>query len=231
MDNSTCSIAGCGKRHFAKFLCNMHYSRLRVTGTTALRPKIAKSCRMPSCSKPSRKLGWCSGHHSRIKRTGSPFDEHQAWVIGERLECAVCGRIVPEDVGFRRYCGRSCAVMAHRGSRQAHKPCATCGDLIDLTRQSDSGRMKYSSASYCDGCRKGVNLRAFVPKLAKAKGTDCSLCSGSIDMSLQYPDMMSRSVDHIIPRSLGGPETMENLTLTHLLCNIRKQNRLDYIAI
>lgn len=230
MDKSTCSIASCGKPHYAKFLCNTHYLRLRKTGTTSLRQKAIAACRMPSCTASSRKLGWCSLHHSRIKNSGSPFDKDQRWVLGDRLDCIVCSKSVPEGIGFRRYCGRSCAVMANAKPRLTEKPCATCGASINLTRKGDLGRMKYSNASYCDGCRKGVNLRAFVARLVENKGTDCGICSEPIDMNLQYPDMMSRSVDHIIPRSLGGAETLENLVLAHLLCNIRKQNRLDYVA-
>jgi 5-methylcytosine-specific restriction endonuclease McrA len=47
----------------------------------------------------------------------------------------------------------------------------------------------------------------------------CSLCHKHVakkDMSL----------DHVIPLTKGGDDTYQNIALAHLLCNIRKQNRV-----
>ena len=225
-----CALEGCSGRLFALFLCQVHYHRLRNTGTTNLRIHVQSKCRMPSCESPARKNRWCSMHKSRIDRNGSPFDKDQKWVVGERSTCIVCGLMTVEGNGLRRYCSSKCAAFFHLGPREHNKLCVACGGRISLDEVGRFGRRKYSSASYCDNCRAGVNLRAYVPVLAEAKGTDCGICSNPIDMELKYPDPMSRSVDHIFPRSLGGTEDLENLQLAHLNCNNRKQNRLDYVA-
>lgn len=225
---STCIIDGCEKQKYTKFICQTHYGRLRDTGSTRLYPKAKKVCKMPGCDKNSRKLGWCSMHHSRIQRTGSPFDKDQSWVVDDYPACIYCGGDIPKGIGFRRYCSQRCAARNFYGKEIGTKDCVTCGSKIDLSIESGSGKRKYSSTSYCNDCRTGVNLSSFVSKLEILKGTECNICSLPIDMTLKYPDPMSRSVDHIIPRSLGGTEALENLALAHFSCNSRKQNKVEF---
>lgn len=50
----------------------------------------------------------------------------------------------------------------------------------------------------------------------------CALCGGYIDKSLKYPNPMSASVDHVIPVKRGGKSTLDNLQVTHLICNLNK---------
>jgi 5-methylcytosine-specific restriction endonuclease McrA len=40
-----------------------------------------------------------------------------------------------------------------------------------------------------------------------------------INRKLRAPDPWSATVDHVIPRSLGGPSRMSNLRAAHLKCN------------
>ena len=47
-----------------------------------------------------------------------------------------------------------------------------------------------------------------------------------IDPRLTRPNMMSASVDHRFPSSKGGSDDMSNLQLAHLLCNIKKRDRV-----
>lgn len=53
----------------------------------------------------------------------------------------------------------------------------------------------------------------------------CPLCGAEIDETLKSPHPMSKSLDHIIPLSLGGSHEQSNLQWTHLRCNIRKGAR------
>lgn len=50
----------------------------------------------------------------------------------------------------------------------------------------------------------------------------CALCGGEMSHDLEYPDPMSKSLDHDTPLSLGGSHSKENLQWTHLVCNISK---------
>jgi len=53
----------------------------------------------------------------------------------------------------------------------------------------------------------------------------CQLCTKPIDLLLQHPDPMSYSLDHKIPRSLGGTHEQRNLQAAHLICNSRRGNK------
>lgn len=55
----------------------------------------------------------------------------------------------------------------------------------------------------------------------------CALCGGYIDKSLKYPHPMSASVDHIVPVKRGGKSTLDNLQVTHLVCNLNKGARMS----
>lgn len=51
---------------------------------------------------------------------------------------------------------------------------------------------------------------------------ECGICAEHIDSRLTYPDPMSMSIDHIIPRSQGGSHKIDNLRAAHLLCNAKR---------
>ena len=209
--------------------CGKHYLRWQATGDPLRTPSgrvqnPGALCAVDECERPSRKRGWCEKHYSRWRKRGSVADEDQAWTLGERGDCIVCTRPVAEGSGFRRYCGRSCATLAK--GRTTNGECAQCGALIDYTQRHPSGRLKHSDATLCGSCRGPSNLRRFVPLLVERDGTDCHLCGLPVDLSLRYPDPMSRSVDHVIPRAQGGPNALVNYALSHLLCNVRKNNRM-----
>ena len=55
----------------------------------------------------------------------------------------------------------------------------------------------------------------------------CGICGQPVDMSLKYPDPMSKTVDHITPIAKGGhPSDLANLQLAHRWCNRWKGDRL-----
>lgn len=77
--------------------------------------------------------------------------------------------------------------------------------------------------------RKGDDLRSQAWKKARAlalmNAKTCTLCGQPIDHDAPARSRWSASVDHIVPRSLGGGLTdASNLRAVHYGCNSRRGN-------
>ncbi|MFJ3878068.1 HNH endonuclease [Streptomyces sp. NPDC090077] len=103
--------------------------------------------------------------------------------------------------------------------------CLTCGDQIDLR---DSGTPGTLLAQRPRLCRECLRLRprgrwCLSPsELAERDGPNCSICCDVVDLTVVWPEPLSPSVDHRVPRSLGGQDEPSNVALAHLRCNISK---------
>jgi hypothetical protein len=58
-------------------------------------------------------------------------------------------------------------------------------------------------------------------------GWICHLCGNPVDPFAFHPHPESPSLDHIIPLSLGGTHTHDNVACSHLRCNTSKGNRYE----
>lgn len=54
----------------------------------------------------------------------------------------------------------------------------------------------------------------------------CGICNEPVDKALKFPDVMSASLDHIIPMAKGGPHSYENTQCAHFICNSIKSDRV-----
>lgn len=64
-------------------------------------------------------------------------------------------------------------------------------------------------------------------QVIEAYGTDCHLCTEPIDFNASRATgapgwEKSYHPDHLIPRSKGGPDIIENVRPSHAQCNVRK---------
>lgn len=50
----------------------------------------------------------------------------------------------------------------------------------------------------------------------------CQICKKKIDPTLRKPNLMSKSIDHIVPVAQIGGWTRANVRASHLICNIRR---------
>lgn len=53
----------------------------------------------------------------------------------------------------------------------------------------------------------------------------CGICGERIPKSAIYPDLLSPSIDHVIPLAEGGEHSYANVQAAHFSCNSSKQNR------
>jgi 5-methylcytosine-specific restriction endonuclease McrA len=60
-------------------------------------------------------------------------------------------------------------------------------------------------------------------------GDKCHLCGSPLDFSIRrtkHP--LYVTVDHLIPKSLGGGDHINNLKLAHRSCNMRRGNSMEF---
>ncbi|WP_461186313.1 HNH endonuclease [Trueperella pyogenes] len=57
-------------------------------------------------------------------------------------------------------------------------------------------------------------------------GTICVICRETIDLRLRWPDPGSFTIDHVLPRALGGSDAIGNLRPAHKKCNEQKGSRI-----
>jgi 5-methylcytosine-specific restriction endonuclease McrA len=77
--------------------------------------------------------------------------------------------------------------------------------------------------------RAAIRLGEPVPPTAIYSRDDwiCQICNDPVNRQARHPDPMSVSLDHIIPLAKGGTHTYDNLQCAHLVCNIRKSDKVE----
>lgn len=65
--------------------------------------------------------------------------------------------------------------------------------------------------------KKDKRLNKLKQKLLVAQGGLCTLCGQLLDLNLEQVEL-----DHIIPKSAGGENSMKNVALLHKECHLKK---------
>jgi len=164
--------------------------------------------------------------------------------------CAVCSVTFVGKTRNLRYCGEVCRVEGNRlkaaqrweeflSTQPEFKEldCEWCGLKVQVPRSFTGGR------KYHDDCkikarrarnriktlrRQGVKTdkRITHEEVAERDNFVCYLCEKSVDMSLPRTSKLGATLDHVIPVSKGGEDSLENLRLAHWVCNIKKSDKI-----
>lgn len=131
--------------------------------------------------------------------------------LGPKPPCKVCG--IELNSWGAKYCsGASCQSEKRRSDNREYYR-----DNLDAHR---ARRSQYRAR------RSGATTeRVDVLAIYERDRWRCGLCRRLIDKRLAHPHPLSRSLDHIVPLSLGGSHSAANLQAAHLKCNVAKGNR------
>lgn len=215
MPNSTCLWPECERPVRTRGYCQRDYARakrasnfdnpweaaeIRVYGTNK-----GMECRWPGCSESAAYGGLCRRDYSRAKRLRNYVDPWKDWVTS----------------GVCRVCGKSWESGRNTNTTFCSKACATAQWRIDNPEKAAIGRR--------DSVRRR-RARLFETQVDSftthdvrmLHGDICYLCGIKINFSLKLPNPKSPSLDHVIALSRGGTHTLDNVAMTHLDCNVRK---------
>ena len=200
-----CAADGCERAPRSRDLCSMHLFRVQKYGEIEPifappkpRPRSVgvDPCSIDGCDLPIRARGWCATHYSRWRRKGDPLHRLRAEVVDGKRICPTCEVDTP----------------------------------IEDWYATPSGEFLKCRECYREWGRTQAHLRRAVaegPKFTRREVLDrdqwiCQLCSLPISKTLQHPDPMSPTLDHIIPLSRGGVHSLSNSQAAHRICNMRK---------
>lgn len=112
--------------------------------------------------------------------------------------------------------------------REAHPEQALEGQR--RWREAHPERARELSATYTQ-TRRARKAEAFVEVVESgvvfALGDGfCGLCVQPIDLTLRWPHPESFSIEHITPLSKGGEHSYVNTQSAHLVCNMRKHDKV-----
>lgn len=185
-----------------------------------------------------RRLGACS-------RCGRPMALGKGSAPAERRACHECRRMVPVPYGSRWGYAPAQPLLP--------RDCELCGNsYIPKYRPPDRPPQRFCSPSCASRSRNpeaGLQRRTRRLAMSRARrlrhaetwdgitdeeilerdGWRCQIpgCKRRpIRKELKYPHPRSRSVDHIIPLSLGGDDTAVNKRAAHLGCNNGRSNQM-----
>jgi len=71
----------------------------------------------------------------------------------------------------------------------------------------------------------GAKVRKYSNQVVGRYGTVCWLCGKPIDMLAPRRSPLGLSIDHVIPRSKGGSDSIDNLRPSHFRCNVSRQDK------
>ena len=145
----------------------------------------------------------CCSTECRKEKANSKYRERMSEIYYENqpeYTCKYCGVIFMPDYGSKKkvFCSDKCLKANYRTIRKQKQRAEHYGvyyEFIDVL------------------------------EVYKRSGWVCGICGESIDRKLKHPHPKSISLDHIIPMSIGGPHSYENVQPAHFNCNSKKGNR------
>lgn len=137
--------------------------------------------------------------------------EYAGCVVNEQRLCGFCGQMFLTLRKTSQFCGRECSAAAEYAANKA-----------DYLRRAKADRAR----------RRGARVETFPhEEVFERDGWVCYLCNELVDREAIWPAPLMPSLDHVVPISRGGEHSRANTRCAHLVCNLRKGDRLlDEVA-
>lgn len=254
MSNRTCSAPNCERRHGSKGYCNMHYQRMRNHGYLE-KPAEYFTCVYCGESRTQDKRGpkpkYCSKECGYAFYRGRTRDEANAKRRAKRTskpltkrDCEECGESFMAKRDDAKFCAQRCVnrwLDKHNPIRCSESDCGRGVRAKGLCSMhlKRAGRAEGSIKNDPWNDRRKANWHKrraqkmelpsenVVPAVVYERdGWICGICGEPVDKDLKHPDPMSASLDHVHPLAKGGHHTYSNTQLGHLVCNIRKNDKV-----
>ncbi len=212
-EHRTCSEPDCTGKIRAKSKCAAHYmqERYAVTGfeTVTMQCTLCGAdCQKYKYQNPDRRRPFCSTYCRDV------------WFIGYHEENAASWQ------RKRRWSPPRLLEWTPPACPIVHTTCVACGAAICSSA--------WSTKAYCSTrCQRArINRRRQQAKsrrkadarkrIFERDGYICWLCGTPTSPAWSPGDILSPTIDHLTPRSLGGGDEDSNLATAHMLCNARR---------
>jgi 5-methylcytosine-specific restriction endonuclease McrA len=171
-----------------------------------------------------------------------------------QLSCDECQKEFVAAGQSRRFCSKVCRLENARKTKAEKvrnyfanlypdgiktKTCRWCNQPMEV-----SAKRSYAGRLYHPDCSKEAERARYRIKTVKRQsrlvkpsrlaadevvrtyGSNCHICNLPIDLSLPRTSKLGLTVDHVIPISKDGPDTIENMRPAHWSCNRKKWDKL-----
>lgn len=123
------------------------------------------------------------------------------------------------------------------GKQIQAKTCPDCGAFYLTKKDKCQDCIKTERKRY-DNRRKELKRKGSHTKQSKEISAysvymkehgRCWLCGGQCDINADPNSDYYPSVDHVLPQSLGGKDTWDNVHCAHRICNTKRSNKVIFI--
>lgn len=223
----TCEI--CGVDYTAKSpLSRMCSSRCRSTKKMLKQAIPCSMCGEKMFVGATTKKVGAAHNHCRTENPDGSVRHGTSSAYKRGCRCAECREAKVQEMreysaAYREKYGISPTGMRKRrkrGAPEKSQSCTICSEPMKISRFDDSVEPAHKR------CKGMVYVPVAIRQAVFLRDNyECHLCGEPTEPDSEVRSPWFPSLDHVIPRSHGGSDDIDNLKTSHLWCNSARQNR------